>query len=303
MSLPTYDQLIEPLLRYLAAHPEGVTTSAAYDAVAEASGLTEVQRQELLPSGRQPVYKNRIGWAQDRLKRRKLSFSPKHGVWQITPLGAELVHAHPEPLSQERVQWLASVEPEQRLHQSEAPRPEGATEVLPVGQPKSPDDRLEEALDELNETVAAELLDIISRSTPAFFEALVLDLLHAMGYGKGRSDLQRVGGSGDGGIDGVISLDRLGLEKVYVQAKRWKNSVGRPEIQGFYGALAGQRAHKGVFITTSVFTAQAYEFASSVERIVLVDGQTLAQLMIDHGVGVSHRTLRVAKVDSDYFEE
>jgi restriction system protein len=124
-----------------------------------------------------------------------------------------------------------------------------------------------------------------------------------MGYGTSRSDVQRVGGSGDGGIDGVISLDRLGLEKVYVQAKRWQSVVGRPEIQGFFGALAGQRANKGVFITTSTFTQQALDFARSVERIVLVDGKRLAQLMIDHEVGVTSRTVRIPRVDSDYFEE
>lgn len=138
---------------------------------------------------------------------------------------------------------------------------------------------------------------------PAFFETLVLDLLHRMGYGANRADLQRVGGSGDAGIDGIISLDRLGLEKVYVQAKRWQGTVGRPEIQAFYGALAGQRAKKGVFITTSGYTAQALQFAQSVEGIVLVDGVRLAGLMVDHEVGVTARVLKVPKVDVDYFEE
>jgi restriction system protein len=124
-----------------------------------------------------------------------------------------------------------------------------------------------------------------------------------MGYGASRADLQRVGGSGDGGIDGVISLDKLGLEKVYVQAKRWQQTVGRPEVQAFYGALAGQRANKGVFITTSSYTSQALEFVRSVERVVLIDGARLAQLMIDHEVGVTSRVVRVPKVDSDYFDE
>jgi restriction system protein len=167
----------------------------------------------------------------------------------------------------------------------------------------SPDDRLGEALGELRRTVAAELLESLATVSPSFFESIVLDLLHKMGYGTNRSDLQRVGGVGDGGIDGVISLDRLGLEKVYVQAKRWQGVVGRPEIQAFYGALAGQRANKGVFITTSGYTAQAIEFARSVERIVLVDGARLAELMIDHEVGVSARTVKVPKLDSDYFDE
>jgi restriction system protein len=124
-----------------------------------------------------------------------------------------------------------------------------------------------------------------------------------MGYDTSRSDLQHVGKSGDGGIDGIISLDRLGLEKVYIQAKRWQQSIGRPDIQGFYGALAGQRAKKGVFITTSAFTPHALEFARSVEGIVLIDGTRLASLMIEHGVGVSHKVVKVPKVDSDYFED
>jgi restriction system protein len=167
----------------------------------------------------------------------------------------------------------------------------------------SPDDRLEAALGELRETVATELLETLSQVTPQHFETIVLDVLHRMGYGASRADLQRVGGVGDGGIDGVISLDRLGLEKVYVQAKRWQGSVGRPEVQGFYGALAGQRANKGVFISTSSFTQQAIEFARSVERVVLVDGEKLAALMIEHEVGVTLRPIKVPKLDSDYFEE
>ena len=156
---------------------------------------------------------------------------------------------------------------------------------------------------ELRHSVAAEILESLAAVSPTYFESIVLDLLHRMGYGATRSDLQRVGGSGDAGIDGIISLDKLGLEKVYVQAKRWQSTVGRPEIQAFYGALAGQRANKGVFITTSSYTSQAIDFAKSVERIVLVDGPKLAELMIDHEVGVSARTIKVPKLDSDYFDE
>jgi restriction system protein len=167
----------------------------------------------------------------------------------------------------------------------------------------SPDDRLEEALEELRHRVATEILEALGTVSPTFFETIVLDLVHRMGYGTSRADLQQVGGVGDAGIDGVISLDRLGLEKVYIQAKRWQQSVGRPEIQAFYGALAGQHAKRGVFITTSSFTAQAISFAKSVEGIVLVDGPRLADLMIDHEVGVAARALKVPKLDSDYFDE
>ena len=167
----------------------------------------------------------------------------------------------------------------------------------------SPDDRLGQALSELRSSVAAEISEVLAAVSPTFFETIVLDLLHRMGYGASRTDLQRVGGTGDGGIDGIISLDKLGLEKVYVQAKRWQQTVGRPEVQAFYGALAGQKANKGVFITTSSYTPQATEFARSVEKIVLVDGQRLADLMIDYEVGVTARTVRVPKLDSDYFDE
>ncbi|MEO5811240.1 MAG: restriction endonuclease [Rhodanobacter sp.] len=168
---------------------------------------------------------------------------------------------------------------------------------------QSPDDRLQTALYEIRSSVTSELLERLHQVSPKFFETVVLDVLHKLGYGTSRSDLQQVGGSGDGGIDGVISLDRLGLEKVYVQAKRWQNAVGRPEIQGFYGALAGQRANKGVFITTSSFTTQAIQFAGSVERIVLVDGVKLAQLMMDHEVGVTSQSINLPKIDSDYFDD
>jgi len=167
----------------------------------------------------------------------------------------------------------------------------------------SPDDRLGVAVAELRQSAVAELLEVLASVSPSFFETIVLDLLHRMGYGASRADLQRVGGSGDSGIDGIISLDRLGLEKVYVQAKRWQSSIGRPEVQAFYGALAGQKAKKGVFITTSSYTPQALDFAGSVEGIVLVDGARLAELMIEHEVGVTSRTVKIPKIDSDYFDE
>ena len=174
---------------------------------------------------------------------------------------------------------------------------------MPSAATASPDDRLGQALLELRQAAESELLDLLAAVSPTYFETIVLDLLHRMGYGINRDDLQRVGGSGDGGIDGVISLDRLGLEKVYVQAKRWQENIGRPHLQAFYGALAGQKARKGVFITTSAYTAQALDFARSVDGIVLIDGARLAGLMIDHAVGVTARTIKVPKIDGDYFDE
>lgn len=307
MTVPTYDKFMEPILRFLAAHPNGANARDAHEAAAVALAIPEQEKQELVPSGTQLTYKNRAGWAHDRLKRAGLSSNPRRGFWKLTEKGHEYLKSHSEPLPAKDIEQLArdfidvqlKTTPSDVVPVAGSPAP---TAAIPEAV-ASPDDRLGQAIGELRAAVAAELLDILGSVSPSFFESIVLDLLHRMGYGASRADLIRVGGSGDGGIDGVISLDKLGLEKVYVQAKRWKGTVGRPEVQGFYGALAGQRANKGVFITTSGYTAQAVEFAKSVEKIVLVDGPRLVELMIDHEVGVSTRTIKVPKVDSDYFDE
>lgn len=303
MPVPTYDQFIEPILRYLATHPQGVLAREAHDAAANALGLTPEDREELLPSGAQPIYKNRAGWAHDRMKRAGLSQSSRRGFWCLTKEGLAFAARSPSPLSQELVLNLATSNVDVRLRDAGSPASALAPLAPQAIATASPDDRLEQALAELRRTVAAEVLEALRTVSPGHFEVIVLDVLHRMGYGASRADLQRVGGSGDAGIDGIISLDKLGLEKVYVQAKRWQSSVGRPDVQTFYGALAGQRANKGVFITTSSFTTQALDFVRSVERVVVVDGARLAELMIDHEVGVTLRPVRVPKLNSDYFEE
>lgn len=307
MAVPTYDLFIEPVLRFLAQHPEGVPAKEAHEAAANALGVLEEQRQELLPSGAQPIYKNRAGWAHDRLKRAGLSSSPRRGTWKITKEGLDFLAAHPGPFPSKVSTELAMGYIGVRLRPLAKDGDEAGTQansaIETISPIASPDDRLGDALKELRLAAESELLELLGNVSPSFFETVVLDLLHKMGYGTSRSDLQRVGGAGDGGIDGVISLDRLGLEKVYIQAKRWQGSVGRPELQAFYGALAGHKARKGVFIATSTYTAQAIEFAKSVEGIVLIDGPRLASLMIDHEVGVNSRVLRIPKIDSDYFDE
>lgn len=305
MTVPTYDRFIEPILRYLARHPDGVPAKQVYEIAADALGLGEEDKQLLLPSTPVPIYRNRAGWAHDRLKRAGLSSSPRRGVWQITPEGIRFAADHPAPLAANQVQRLAMAFNDVRLRPVNGELSGEPTTAAPASPAAvaSPDDRLGQALLELREATEAELLDLLARVSPSFFETIVLDLLHRMGYGANRADLQRVGGAGDAGIDGIVSLDRLGLEKVYVQAKRWQNSIGRPELQAFYGALAGQKARKGVFITTSAFTTQALDFARSVEGIVLVDGVRLAGLMMDHEVGITSRTVRIPKIDSDYFDE
>ncbi|WP_428310276.1 restriction endonuclease [Hydrocarboniphaga sp.] len=308
MSVPTYDQFIEPLLRFLATKPQGAAAKEAHDAAADALQLDDTQRQELISSG-QLMYKNRAGWAHDRLKRAGLSSNPRKGLWKLTDAGIEYARQQTAPLPPAEVERLTTGFMDVRLKPAA-----NATQLEPDAKPPivnsqsmsataSPDDRLEQALQELKETVASELLDNLKQVSPGRFEVIVLDVLHRLGYGASRNDLQRVGGSGDGGIDGVISLDKLGLEKVYVQAKRWQSTVGRPELQAFYGALAGQKAKRGVFITTSGFTVQAVDFAKSVEGIVLVDGIKLVNLMLENEVGVSSRILKLPKLDNDYFDE
>jgi restriction system protein len=276
MPVPTYDQFVEPVMRYLAAHPQGAAARDVHDAAAEAFHLSDTDRAELLPSGTQRVYKNRAGWAHDRLKRAGFSLSPRRGHWQLTEQGRAFASTHPAPLSAEVLEKLVTEHKDVRLRPATDEEESISVSVEPTVSERataSPDDRLEQAMAELRQAVTAELLEMLSQVSPEYFETIVLDLLHKMGYGTNRADLLRVGRPGDGGIDGVISLDRLGLEKVYVQAKRWQSPVSRPDIQGFYGALAGQRANKGVFITTSTFSQQAIDFAGSVERIVLVDGR------------------------------
>lgn len=307
MTVPTYDRFIEPTLRFLVRHPDGVVAKDAHEAAATALNLTDEDRKQLLSSGTQRTYKNRAGWAHDRLKRAGLSSTPKHGFWKPTAAGIAFVEEHQAPFSEEAIQKLAMGFVGVRLKQTGesgtvlvALSPQTSPEIASVA---SPDDQLGQAVSELRQTAAADLLDMLGSVSPSFFETIVLDLLHRMGYGANRTDLQKVGGSGDAGIDGIISLDRLGLEKVYVQAKRWQQIVGRPELQAFYGALAGQKAKKGVFITTSGFTAQSRDFVKSVEGIVLIDGVRLTELMIEYELGITARTIKIPKIDSDYFDE
>lgn len=255
MTVPTYDLFIEPVLRFLAKHPEGVPAKEAHEAAATALGVTDEQKQELLPSGSQPIYKNRAGWANDRLKRAGLSSSPRRGMWKITKKGLDFLAAHPEPfpsqVSTEPAMGCIGIRLRTPTEEGGEIKSEAGSAIDAISPVASPDDRLGDALKELRQTAESELLKLLANVSPSFFETIVLDLLHKMGYGTSRSDLQRVGGAGDGGIDGVIFLNRLGLEKVYIQAKRWQGSVGRPELQAFYGALAGHKARKGVFLATS----------------------------------------------------
>lgn len=305
MSIPTFDQFIPPLLYVLSKQSEPMRTKEVYAAVADELDLTPEERAEMLPSKIQAVFVNRTGWAQDALKRAKLSSSPKRGMWMLTDQGRELAARYPGGLPAGETARIAN----QDRHTPIAEILGTATDETELDAPgatskQSPEEQINNGLTALKSSVAQDLLEIIGRSTPEFFERLVLNVLHAMGYGKSEDDLQHIGGSGDGGIDGIISLDRLGLEKVYVQAKKWQGQVGSPQIQGFMGALQLQGANKGVLITSGSISRPAWDAAKQARgSVVLIDGHRLAELMIEHGVGVSHQVVHIPKVDMDYFED
>lgn len=274
------------------------------ETLAQQFGLTEEELAERLPSDRDLLYRNRVGWALTHLKGAAVIESPQRGVYRITERGARVLMDTPDS---ERVDLrVLRAFGEYRQFGSHGGDNTSTTMTPPeVTEPTAgtPSERMEWAWRELRAALAADVLDRVREQTPDFFELAVLDVLQAIGYGGSREDsAQRLGRSGDGGVDGVIREDKLGLDLIYVQAKRWANTVGRPDIQQFVGALNGQLASKGVFITTSNFTREAREFADAVNpRVILVDGKQLAELMIDHDVGVTVETTRIRRVDLDYF--
>jgi len=299
-TLPPQAAFHHAVLRHLAGKPNGDRRQDIHEAIPDLMGLTEAQRAERLANLPHLRYRHRSGWALSMLKAGGYADNPNPGVWCITDRGRELLAQYPDGFDEETGRRLIR-EGRREIQDSGGSGHVGAIETEPQ---QSPDERIDSALEEIRHTVAKELLEKIAEAPPSFFERLVLDLLYALGYGTSEEDLERSGKTGDSGIDGVISLDKLGFEKVCVQAKRWQGSVGRPEVQAFYGALAGRRARKGVLITTSTFTRDAQAFAGQVsESIVLIDGRRLTQLMIEHGVGVSHyRSFRLPRVDEEYFD-
>jgi restriction system protein len=266
-------------------------------------GLTPEELDEELPSGRAKTFANRVGWATTYLYRCGLLDRTSRSVYRITDRGRDVLQAHPDRVD------LSVLSEFKEFHEFRRPRNDPRAELMPAPTISSvddatPEERVAAAHRELRAALAAELLDRVLERSPEFFEQLVLDVLHAMGYGGRHDDaVTRLGRSGDEGVDGVIREDTLGLDLIYVQAKRWRNPVSRPDIQKFVGALHGQRSSKGVFITTSTFSGEAAAYAESIApRVILIDGKELAQLMIDHDVGVTLGTrYDLKKVDQDYF--
>jgi restriction system protein len=299
MPVPDYQTIMLPLLKRLG---DGETHSMSDLAreLADQFHLTPEEMKRLLPSGRQAVFKNRVGWARTYMKKSGLVETPKRGYVRITDRGRAVLRDPPEKITNA----FLSQFPEFLEFRTRREKPEEPKEI--EDEEVNPEEAMESAYQKLREDLVTDIIETVKACTPAFFERLVVDVLVAMGYGGTRKDAgQAVGQTRDGGIDGIIKEDRLGLDIVYIQAKRWDGQVGRPEIQKFAGALQGQRARKGVFITTSGFTSEAHDYVSKIEsKVVLIDGEALAQFMIDHGVGVTTlSSYELKQIDTDYFTE
>lgn len=298
MAIPDYQSLMLPVLELTADGAEHRFRDAI-DALAERLSLSAEERRTLLPSGTQPIFANRVGWAKTYLKKAGLIASPRRGYFRITDAGRALLATQPERIDNRLLRQYPSFQAFQQQKNEQTP-----TEPPAAPTDETPDDLMARAYRELRADLEARLLDHVKEQSATFFEHLAIDLLVQMGYGGNREDAARaIGRNNDEGIDGVIDEDKLGLDVVYVQAKRWGGTVGRPTIQQFVGALQGKRARKGIVLTTSQFSKGAIDYAANVDaRIVLIDGPRLARLMVDHNVGVSTvGTYAVKKIDTDYF--
>lgn len=301
MAIPDYQTCMLPLLKFYGDGHEH-TNRETIDALAKDFKLTDEERRMMLPSGVQGLFDNRVNWARTYMKKAALIESPKRGVHKITKRGLDILKKKPERID---VAYLGQFQEFKDFRALRHAKQEDEEPELDLNN-KTPEESLEGAYQKLRGDLAADLIQRLKSCSPSFFERLVVEVIVKMGYGGTRKDAgNAIGTSGDGGIDGIIKEDKLGLDAIYIQAKRWENTVGRPEIQKFVGALTGQRAKKGLFITTSDFSSDAEDYVSRIDaKVVLIDGETLAQLMIDHNVGVSTvGSYDIKKVDSDYFSE
>lgn len=305
MPIPDFQTVMLPLLRF-ASDGQEHSVREAVERLSGGFGLSEEDRQQLLPSGRQRTFDNRVAWAVSYLKQAGLLGSPARGRFVITDHGLKVLQSPPERIT---IPYLSKLSPEFREFRSTRARRDdgGQGEQEPTNEERTPEEQFEAADRALRKALERELLERVKSSSPHFFERIVLRLLVAMGYGGSLAEAsEHLGRSGDDGVDGVINEDRLGLDVIHVQAKRWADTpVRRPDVQSFAGSLEGQRSRKGVFITTSYFTADARQYVERIEkRIVLIDGKELVALMIEHGVGVAevHR-YQVLRLDESFFDE
>lgn len=300
MAVPGHEKFMLPIMEIVSDQREHAV-SEVRDKLAEYFQLTEEDLRELLPSGKQMVFHNRVGWAKVYLQKARLLESVRRGYFQITKRGLEVLKEKPQEIDKKYLEQFNEFREFAGLTDNTE-----VTVTPPDNKEKTPLEVLETAFEEIEQMLVTEILEKLKNGSPSFFERLVVDLLLKMGYGGSRADAgHAIGKSGDEGIDGIIKEDKLGLDIIYIQAKRWQNPVGRPEIQKFVGALVGQRAKKGVFITTSTFTKEAIAYAESIEnKVVLIDSYQLAKYMIQHNLGVSiSEVYEVKRIDTDYFEE
>jgi len=294
MAIPDFQKIMLPLLEFLGDKQEH-SLRETIDSLADQFDLSEEERRELLPSGQQAIFTNRVGWARTHMVKAVLVESTRWGHFKITERGLAVLK---ENLTNINMKFLNQFEEFRKFRTHKKEKPDK--------QDKTPEEALEIAYQNLRNDLANDLLEQIKASPSNLFEKIVVELLVKMGYGGSRKDAGKaIGRSGDEGIDGIIKEDRLGLDIIYIQAKKWENTVGRPEIQKFAGALQGQHARKGIFISTSNFSREAQDYASRIDtKIVLIDGEQLTQFMIDHNIGVTPVSkYEIKRMDSDYFTE
>lgn len=302
MAVPDFQSLMVPLLRYVSDGKDHSMSEARVFLANECS-LTEIELKEMLPSGRQTTFANRVAWAKVYLSQAGLLESPKRGVFKISDSGRSILSKLPDKIT---IKWLEQFPEFREFRYEKKGNRDVKNKIEDEEQAGTPEETLDQAAEKLRFEVSRQLIKQIKQNSPSFFEKLVVDLLVKMGYGGSIKDAGKaIGQSGDEGIDGIIKEDNLGLDLIYIQAKRWEAPVGRPELQKFVGALQGKRARKGVFITTSLFTSQSIDYIKQVDpSIVLIDGEMLVELMIDYNLGVSvESTIEIKKIDSDYFIE
>ena len=307
MAVPDYQSVMLPLLRFAGEKNDETSTGEAVEVLAKEFGLTDEDLKEMLPSGIQSTFVNRVGWASTYMKKAGLLEATRRGYYRITPRGQELLKKQPKAINVKLLKQYPEFLEFQQLKGTRSGERESSSRATLDVTTATPSEALETAYENLRDELADELLARLKKSSPSFFERVVVELLVKMGYGGSRADAGKaIGKTGDGGIDGIIKEDKLGLDVVYIQAKRWENNpVGRPDVMQFAGALQAQKANKGIFITTSRFTDDARSYVSQIgSKIVLIDGEQLTNLMIEHDVGVSTVSMYpVKKIDTDYFDE
>lgn len=306
MAIPDFQSIMLPLLQFCADSKEH-TNREAIDHLAEVFHLSEEEQKELLPSGRQSIFHNRVAWARAYMKMAKLIENLQRGVFRITGRGHDVLLKPPQKINISFLMQFPEFAERRKAEQNKLKKKKNESTSLDAPDSSiTPEEQIEVAYENLKENLTSEILFQLKDASPSFFEKVVVEVLVKMGYGGSRKDAgEAIGKSGDEGIDGIIKEDRLGLDIIYIQAKKWENTVSRPEIQKFAGALQGKRAKKGIFITTSDFSRSCEEYVSSIDsKIILIDGQHLAQLMIDFNVGVSTEAIyELKRVDADYFAE